>query len=150
MYRICFVLCFDRGNIMERIVPVKNQTLGMLKGRDCIFINSVLHDDKGNIIFEGEINGLLAENIKEDKQIHYTLTFHNVTACLSCELDTYENTYNNAHADGSCFNIVSESNWLKSLIVRIDYDKFKYKHYQIFTYDYVFNVIAVSYELNYN
>lgn len=34
--------------------------------------------------------------------------------------------------------------------IRKDFDKSIYKHYQVFSYDFVFNIIAVSYELNYD
>ena len=38
------------------------------------------------------------------------------------------------------------STWLKSLPVREDFDKDIYRHYRLFTYDDVYNIIAVSYE----
>ena len=39
-----------------------------------------------------------------------------------------------------------DSTWLKSLPVREDFDKGIYRHYRLFTYDDVYNIIAVSYE----
>ena len=48
--------------------------------------------------------------------------------------------------DGSSFDLIENSSWLKSLPVREDFDKSVYRHYRLFTYDVVYNIIAVSYE----
>ena len=50
------------------------------------------------------------------------------------------------HLDGSSFDLIEDSTWLKSLPVREDFDKGIYRHYRLFTYDDVYNIIAVSYE----
>ena len=47
------------------------------------------------------------------------------------------------HLDGSSFDLIEDSTWLKSLPVREDFDK---GIYRLFTYDDVYNIIAVSYE----
>ncbi|MDE6834975.1 MAG: hypothetical protein K2J39_12135 [Ruminococcus sp.] len=130
----------------EKIVSVKTEKLGELHGRDCIYIDTVTQDDMDNLIFEGEINGHLAEKLKTDDFITYRLTFHRVLTYFVCELDTYENIDNSAHLDYSCFNIVEGSKWLESLPVRRDFDKSLYKHYQVFTYDFVYNIIAVDFD----
>ncbi|MDE5583258.1 MAG: hypothetical protein K2J08_06115 [Ruminococcus sp.] len=130
----------------EKIVSVKTAKLGGLNGRDCIYIDTVTQDDMDNLVFQGEINGFLAEKIKTDRFIPYKLTFKRVIAYFSCELDTYENIDNSAHLDYSCFNIVKNSKWLESLPVRKDFDKSIYKHYQVFTYDFVYNIIAVDFD----
>ena len=130
----------------ENIVSVKTAKLGRLNGRDCIYIDMVTQDDMDNLIFKGEINGWLAEKIRKDIFIPYTLTFKRIIAYFSCKLDTYENIDNSAHLDYSCFNIVNGSKWLESLPVRSDFDKSIYKHYQVFTYDFVYNIIAVDFD----
>ncbi|MCM1314867.1 MAG: GNAT family N-acetyltransferase [Alistipes senegalensis] len=132
----------------EKIVSVKIEKLGVLNGRDCIYIDTVTQDDMDNLIFKGEINGWLAEKIKTDKFIPYKLTFKRIIAYFSCELDTYENIDNFAHLDYSCFNIVENSKWLENFPVRMDFDKSIYKHYQIFTYDFVYNIIAVDFDFS--
>ncbi|MGN0696024.1 MAG: hypothetical protein ACI4J5_04570 [Oscillospiraceae bacterium] len=130
---------------MEKIISVKDKTLGQLHGRDCIFVSSVTQkDDKLSV--SGEINGLLAEKVGEDKQIEYTLTFHGVIAYYVCELDTYLNTdtISDEHSD---LDIVENSRWLGSLPIRTDIDKTMYRHYRMLTYDFVYNIIADSYEM---
>lgn len=87
---------------MEEVINIEDQTLGMLRGRDCIYI------------------------------------------------DTYENIETYGHLDYSDFNWVKNSQWLAGFPIRKDFDKSIYKHYQVFTYDFVFNIIAVSYELDYD
>ena len=47
---------------------------------------------------------------------------------------------------GSSFDLIEDSTWLKSLPVREDFDKGIYQHYRLFTYDDVYDIIAVSYE----
>ncbi len=131
----------------EKIVSVKTEKLGGLNGRDCIYIDRVFQDDMDNLVFEGQINGYLAEKIKKEKFIPYKLVFKRVIAYFVCELDTYENIDNSAHLDYSCFNIVEGSKWLESLPVRRDFDKSLYKHYQVFTYDFVYNIVAVDFDI---
>lgn len=133
---------------MEKVTNIEDETLGILNGRDCIYIDTVTQNDMNSLIFKGSINGYLARKINEDKWIPYTLTFHCVIAYFSCELDTYENIDTYYHLDYSDFNLVENSQWLATFPIREDVDKPNYKHYQVFTYDYVFNIIAVSYELN--
>ena len=134
----------------EKIVPIEHEKLGKLNGRDCIYIDRVSQDDMDNLIFKGEISGHLAEKIKADRFIPYKLTFHRVISYFVCELDTYENIDNSAHLDYSCFNIVENSRWLDGLPVRKDFDKSIYKHYQVFTYDFVYNIVAVDFDIAVN
>ena len=131
----------------EKIIPVKTEKLGKLNGRDCIYIDKVFQDDMDNLVFEGEITGFLAEKITTDRFIPYRLAFYRIIAYFVCELDTYENIDSSAHLDYSSFNIVENSQWLESLPVRKDFDRSVYKHYQVFTYDFVYNIIAVDFDI---
>ncbi|OUM69200.1 hypothetical protein PIROE2DRAFT_2899 [Piromyces sp. E2] len=81
------------------------------------------------------INGNLTENkIKNKKNISYILTFTDVIGFFACELDTYENL-DIYDSNSTSFNIVENSKLLKNFPIRKDFDKSKYKHYQLFTYD---------------
>ena len=133
---------------MEEVIIIEDETLGILNGRDCIYIDTVTQDEMNNLIIKGSINGNLARKINEDKWIPYKLIFHRVIAYFSCEIDTYENIDTYGHLDCSDFNWVKNSQWLATFPIRKDFEKSIYKHYQVFTYDYVFNIVAVSYELN--
>ncbi|MGN0691735.1 MAG: hypothetical protein ACI4K7_05260 [Oscillospiraceae bacterium] len=130
---------------MEKMLPIEDEILGQLHGRDCIFVSSVIgKDDKLSV--SGEINGLLAEKVGEAKQIEYTLTFNGVIAYYVCELDTYLNA-DKAAAEHSDFDVVENSEWLESLPIRTDIDKTIYRHYRVFTYDNVYNIIAACYKM---
>ena len=100
---------------MEKATAV-NTCLGVLYGRDCIFLDQMKRDDRDNL----------------------TLAY------FACELDTYENLAGTGHLGGSSFDLIEDSSWLKSLPVREDFDK---NSYRLFTYDDVYNIIAVSYSL---
>lgn len=79
--------------------------------------------------------------------IPYTLTFHHVLAYFACELETYLNTEARSHAYNTSFNVAENSKWLTSLPIRTDLDRSKYKHYQLFTYDNVYDIIALSFDM---
>ena len=120
---------------------------GVLKGRDCIYLDQVKLDGLDNLTFTGDINGHLISRHRDEKDwFPYTLTFRRVLTHFACELDTYENLAGTEHLDGSSFDLIENSSWLKSLPVREDFDKSVYRHYRLFTYDVVYNIIAVSYE----
>ena len=131
---------------MEKTTAV-NTCLGVLKGRDCIYLDQVKLDGLDNLTFTGDINGHLISQHRDEKDwFPYTLTFRRVLTHFACELDTYENLAWTEHLDGSSFDLIENSSWLKSLPVREDFDKSVYRHYRLFTYDVVYNIIAVSYE----
>ena len=104
---------------MEKATAV-NTCLGVLMGRDCVYLDQVKQDALNNLTFTG--------------------------AYFTCELDTYENLAGTEYLDGSSFDLIEDSSWLKSLPVREDSDKSFYRHYRLFTYDNVYHIIAVSYE----
>ena len=131
---------------MEKATVV-HTCLGVLNGRDCIYLDQMKRDDRDNLIFTGDINGHLVSQHRDEKRwFPYTLTFQRVLAYFACELDTYENLAGTGHLDGSSFDLIEDSSWLKSLPVREDFDKGIYRHYRLLTYDDVYNIIAVSYE----
>ena len=132
---------------MENILSIEHEQLGTLYGRDCIFADSVIQTGS-TLKFKGEINGNLASKIKAEIWIPYELIFKKVIKYTSCELDTYEADKNEIQVmSKSSFLVVQDSNYLINIPVRYDYNKNDYKHFIIYTYDFVFNVFAVDYEL---
>ena len=105
---------------MEKATAV-NTCLGVLKGRDCIYLDQVKQDTLNNLTFTGDINGHLVSQHRDEKDwFPYTLTFRQVLAYFTCELDTYENLAGTEYLDGSSFDLIEDSTWLKSLPVRED------------------------------
>ena len=104
-------------------------------------------DALSNLTFTGDINGHLISQCRDEKDwFPYTLTFRQVLAYFTSELDTYENMAGTEYLDSSSFDLFEDSTWLKSLPEREDIDKDINRHYRLFTYDDVYNIIAVSYE----
>ena len=133
--------------LMEKAIAI-DTCLGVLNGRDCVYLNQMKRDGLDTLTFMGDINGHLISRHRDEKRwFPYTLIFQRVLAYFACELDTYENMVGLGHLDGSSFDLIEDSSWLKSLPVREDFDKNIYQHYRLFTYDDVYNIIAVSYKL---
>lgn len=132
---------------MEKAIAI-DTSLGVLNGRDCVYLDQMKRDDLDTLTFTGDINGHLVSQHRDEKDwFLYTLTFQRVLAYFACELDTYENMAGSGHLNDSSFDLIEDSSWLKSLPVREDLDKNIYQHYRLFTYDDVYNIIAVSYKL---
>lgn len=132
---------------MENIHAIEHEKLGILYGRDCIFADSVIQT-YSTLQFKGEINGTLASKIKDAIWIPYELIFTKVIKYVSCELDTYEADKNEIQAQSkSSFLVIQDSDYLMNIPIRYDYNKKDYQHFIVYTYDFVFHVFAVDYEL---
>ena len=131
---------------MEKAVGIDILGLGIMSGRDCIHTDSVTADNTDDLVFRGEINGALAGK-SEDIWIPYTLVFHHIIAYFCCETDTYLNT-GHMHTGCTAFNTIENSSFLRDLPIREDFDRSVYKHYQIFTYDNVYDIIAASFDID--
>ena len=133
--------------MVEKIFSIEHEKLGILYGRDCIFVDSVIQTGS-TLKFKGEINGNLASKIKDKIWVPYELIFRKVIKYSSCELDTYEADKNEIQAmSKSSLLVIQDSNYLINIPIRYDYNKNDYKHFIIYTYDFAFNVFAVDYEL---
>lgn len=119
-----------------------------MDGRDCIYIDTVTLDGYDSLIFSGEINGVLASKIRAENWIPYTLKFRRVLAYFACELDTYENLCGTGYLNHSDFTVIENSERLTKFPIRSDFDKSIYKHFRVFTYDVVFDIFAVDFELS--
>lgn len=134
---------------MERFIDIDDETLGILDGRDCIYIDMVTFDSSDFLTFTGEINGMLSSKIRAEKWIPYRLVFKRVISYSACELDTFLNREYGGYMtfDYGCFTVAEDSKALTELPIREDFDKSIYKHFRVFTYDVVFDVFAVDFEL---
>ena len=129
-------------------IPIETD-LGVLRGRDCIYFSKAEQDEMDNLTFTGDINGALVDKHRNEKDwFPYQLTFRRVLACFSCELDTYENLAGSGCLAGSSFDLIEDSAWLRSLPMRSDFDKSQYKHFRLLTYDVVYDIVAVSHQMN--
>ena len=115
-------------------------SLGILKGRDCIYLDKVYKKDR-SYLFEGEINGRLLNN-SVDRYIKYKLEFKNVISMFTCELDSYDAVNINSVYS---FEIIENSKYLKTIAANDELDIKSLKHYRLKTYDDVFDIIAEDY-----
>jgi len=125
-----------------KIEPI-NTEVGIIKGRDGIFLDKMEHNGF-EIIFYGE----LAENVFNSfggKDLKYKLIFKDIVFYKCYELDIYpiENLLE------SSFDLVKNSELLKKLKSRDDQNKIQenHKHYILGTYDNIFEIIATEYNL---
>ena len=117
-------------------------SLGILKGRDCIYLDKVYKKDR-SYLFEGEINGRLLNN-SVDRYIKYKLEFKNVISMFTCELDSYDAINTNSVYS---FEIVEDSKYLKIIAANDELDIESLKHYRLKVYDEVFEIITEDYSL---
>lgn len=132
---------------MNKVKPIETD-LGVLYGRDCIFLNRMEQNNLENLTFIGEINGSLISKYNNEKRwFPYKLVFQHVLAYFSCELDTYENLSGTDYPYSSNFDFMEDSMWMQKFPIREDFEKERYKHFRLFTYDVVYNIIAVDYQM---
>ena len=117
-------------------------SLGILKGRDCIYLDKVYKKDR-SYLFEGEINGRLLNN-SVDRYIKYKLEFKNVISMFSCELDSYDAINTNSVYS---FEIIEDSKYLKKLSADKKFVSKAFKRFRFKTYDDIFDIIAKDYAL---
>ena len=127
----------------ERFKAIETQ-IGVLVGRDAIYLNSLLYDG-GDLIIEGNFNGHLA-SIPTDDDLFYRLTSLGVLALKMIELDSlyHLNAMNGIAGDCSSFDEIINSRWVARLGGKVTRD---HKHYHFGTYDDTFEVVSEGYEL---
>jgi hypothetical protein len=131
----------------EVFEPVQTP-LGILSGRDAIYLDHVQCSvNPLKLVLIGSFNGMLASELPQRGFYDYSLTFVNVQAFQTIELDLME------YDSQSSFDQVLHSQWLSRLQQRDAAHSVPQtiiatcKHYRLWTYDYVFNVICSEYEL---
>lgn len=114
--------------------------LGVINGRDAILLNSVNQSvNPCHIVLEGEVNSRLCSNLFEDKKvmIPYRISFDEVAFYKVWELDFYP----------------SENDICSSFdTMRFDGESvphFNHLLYVFSTYDYIFEIAAKSYKLEF-
>ena len=120
-----------------------NTVLGIIKGRDAIFLDDALYDGY-RIELRGEFSSNLCSKSNEpDSYIGYSLTFVGVMGITVIELDL------NNDFGVSSFDRVINSAWISEMRSRDLTAKVKpnLEHYFVATYDDVFNIACESFEV---
>lgn len=82
-----------------------------------------------------------------NREFDCVLQFKGVISMFQAELDTYYAT-NKCLSTQSCFEQIEGSPYLRKLKIREDYEQYDYKHYRLWTYDDVFDIIATSFTID--
>lgn len=133
----------------EKFVPIITEKYGELKGRDCIYLNHVIFDDNNrNLLLKGKINAnlLTQDDIDNEKDFVFNLTFKRVIHYSTTELDTYCRLKGGDFSKSS-FDEILNSQFLANFPIRKDYQKSDFRHFIVFTYDFVFDILATDFVL---
>jgi hypothetical protein len=131
--------------------PVET-SVGLVKGRDALYLNWVQQDVENNTIFlEMQISGQLASSPPDPtKDYLFFVRFYGVLAYQMIELDSAYNMEKHSEewtddSDGSCFDEVVNSRWIMELGGKVGS---KHKHYTISAYDDVLDVVCERFEIS--
>ena len=129
--------------------------IGILRGRDCIYLDSLSMQDGSTVVLEGTVNTEIVREFKPPRdmpksgELAYRLSFAGVLALQMFELDTWESQaddYYDAFSDSS-FEEVLDSSWLGSLRGKVTAE---HRHFAVQTYDDVVEVICRGYDLTFD
>jgi hypothetical protein len=131
--------------------------IGILWGRDCVYLDGVEMPTLSTLRLVGAINIRIVKGYKPPRGwekvevLPFTLDFTSVLGFRMLEHDVWglqESDDNALHS--SSFERVVNSAWIQSLAKGIHPEHLsKYLHYQVGTYDDVFDVISLGYELKF-
>lgn len=128
---------------MDEICRPVETTIGIMQGRDAIYLDSFDYD--GSTLFlRGSINGNLASNTTE-RDVFYSISFRGVLALQILELDSW------CHMDwsdnrSSSFDEITNSRWQAALGGKVTPE---HRHFSFVTYDEVIDVICNDYKIQF-
>lgn len=124
--------------------PVIIPQLGKIWGRDAIYLTNIEFMGTRTVKLTGDFNGTLCENVKNDVDVSYKLTFKGILEFRSVELDFFDHSHYS-----SSFERVIDSSKLKAFSNGSQAFKLSdtHKHYIFHTYDDVIEVVANDFEI---
>lgn len=121
-------------------------SLGVLKGRDCIYLDKLNLSNKSSLVIEGQINRSLLESpaVTSLKFLPYRLEFIGVLAFKVIDLETWSHQFSEEIEVNASFVEVLNSKWIESLCNnRVNSNR----HYLVQTHDNVIEVICRQFKL---
>lgn len=122
--------------------------IGVLWGRDCVYLDHTSKPNAGTLLLRGTINCRIVRNYlpppgwEQAEDLPYELLFHNVLGFQMLELDAWGTQNEDLSAlSESCFEEVENSMWLKRLHDKLE----RLRHLRLATYDDVFDVLCETY-----
>ena len=139
--------------IIEKAIPIETP-IGLFENhRDAILLENIEWEHSSKVIFFCNITKNHIKNTENKtlmQEFSFKIIFFDIISLFHSEYDTYEAIKKGFPKPGineSVFEIIENSNYLKDLPIREDYNKEKLNHYYLQTYDDVFNIIACSYKI---
>lgn len=131
----------------EKRTPIITE-VGEIKGRDAIFLDRVQVINEQTFELTGEFNSNLCSKIKDEEKgkfKKYKITFKNVLSFKMIELDFYENEKSN-----SSFDLIENSEQVAKMLTMDHSNKIKdsFQHFVFSTYDTIFEIVGMEFELN--
>ena len=130
---------------MEEIFEPIETEVGIISGRDAIFLDEIKFDYRNSRVgFLGELNSVLCSKKRENNEwIKYSLTFFGVLSFQMVELDFAD------FRGKSSFDLVQNSKWTNEFRKFDSASKVKpeHKHYFLQTYDDIFEIVSLNFEL---
>lgn len=125
------------------VTQSQDTEIGIISGRDAIFLDAVKYEESlRTLTITGDVSGALSSKSNTDEFIGYKITFFDVVAYSSVELESW------AGPDfQSSFFEIKDSKWLVDLSSEL-FDKLI--HLVLQTYDDVFEIACVRYEIEFN
>ena len=129
----------------QKVVPVIS-SVGKVWGRDAIYLDKVHVLGESTFELTGKFNGTLCENLEDNSFHKFKITFRSVLMFKMMDLDYDEIEYK------SSFDLIENSEQIARMI-KEDQEEYlskvddTYKHIVFRTYDTVFEVIGLEYEL---
>ncbi len=125
----------------EERIPIET-SFGLIKWRDSIFLDKLVQTDcPSTVKVYGEISTELCTNYNGSpgKWIRYKMSFQGVLAYRGWEIDAYPSKLKK----NSSLDIVRGSTWAETL------DGTLRTHYVLSTYDYIYEILAQSFEIEF-
>ncbi|WP_298117339.1 hypothetical protein [Flavobacterium sp.] len=134
--------------MIENIKPVITK-VGLIYGRDAIFLDKVNFINEETFELLGEFSGSLCKNLNDNNDVKFKIVFKNVHLFKMTELDFDEVEYK------SSFDEIENSIQINKMVEIDNQNNLKkidktYKHYIFRTYDTVFEIIGKDYSLEIN
>lgn len=123
-------------------VPISTD-VGIIRGRDAIYVRQFQINEDHNFTVRGELNGALCSSAPSADFFGFRCVFHGVVGFRMDALD-----HSDASAYRSSFDEGTESEWLNTIRSRDPSQDFPgYREFRLVTYDDVFTLICHRYDL---
>lgn len=138
---------------MPSRLPIRTP-VGLLTYRDCIYLESVQLPNLNSLVLAGELNASVISEYhaplgwESAADLPFQMQFHSVLGFQMLELDTWfdQNASDTSRTESS-FDEILDSAYIATMKGQGTKLGPSHRHYQCFTYDNVFDIVATSFTL---